>query len=69
MGQRSEQGWDIAFGRLVNDWEVEWVVELLGKIGGISMNSISSVYRRGLQLMAGTQNISETISGMGTFLE
>ena len=34
-----ERGWDLAFRRLVNDWEVERVAKLLGKIGGISINT------------------------------
>ena len=36
-----EQGWDLAFRRLVNGWEVERVSELLGKIGGMCMDTIS----------------------------
>ncbi|KAG5625554.1 hypothetical protein H5410_010772 [Solanum commersonii] len=42
LNKDREQGWDLAFRRLVNDWELERVVELLGKIGGMSMDTIST---------------------------
>ncbi|KAF3647188.1 putative TMV resistance protein N-like [Capsicum annuum] len=38
----SEQGWDISFRRSVNDWEIERVAELLGKLGSINLNTYSS---------------------------
>lgn len=35
----TDQGWDLSFRRLLNDWEVERVAELLGKLGGMNINT------------------------------
>ena len=35
----STQGWDISFRRRLNDWEIERVAMLLGKIGQVSISS------------------------------
>lgn len=77
----TEQGCNLVFKRFLNDWEVERVAELLGKLGGMSIDtnatdrmlwkhnndglySVSSAYKRGLQL-----SINGTILGRGTFLQ
>ncbi|WMV41703.1 hypothetical protein MTR67_035088 [Solanum verrucosum] len=35
----TEQGWDLVFRRLLNDWEVEMVAEILGMLGGVTINA------------------------------
>ncbi|WMV21816.1 hypothetical protein MTR67_015201 [Solanum verrucosum] len=35
----TEQGWDLVFRRLLNDWEVERVAEILGMLGGVTINA------------------------------
>ncbi|WMV11771.1 hypothetical protein MTR67_005156 [Solanum verrucosum] len=35
----TKQGWDLVFRRLFNDWEVERVAEILGMLGGVTINA------------------------------